>query len=82
MGTGTASSLASGAFHGLLMEVWGFIAHFTAQHPGLAVVIGGGDALRFATALKSGIFAHPSLTLIGLHALLHYDPRRAAAARP
>jgi hypothetical protein len=32
-------------------------------------VLTGGDALRFARALESGIFAHPFLTLLGLHAL-------------
>jgi type III pantothenate kinase len=73
-GTDTAGSLAAGIQHGLLMELRGFIAEFRQQHPGLAVVLTGGDALRFARVMKSGIFAHPSLTLLGLHALLHYVP--------
>lgn len=73
-GTDTAGSLALGVQHGLLMELRGFIAEFRQQHPGLAVVLTGGDALRFARAMKNGIFAHPSLTLIGLYALLHFVP--------
>lgn len=73
-GLDTATSLAAGTFHGMLMEINGYMALFKQQYRGLAVVITGGDAPRFVRALKSGIFAHPTLTLIGLHALLHYDP--------
>ena len=81
-GTDTATSLAAGIYHGLLFEVQGQIAFFRQRHPGLAVVITGGDAPRFVGALKSGIFAHPTLTLIGLHALLHYHPYRGPAVAP
>lgn len=81
-GTDTTSCLAAGAFHGLLWEIMGHIAFFRKQHRDLAVVITGGDALRFARALKSGIFAHPTLTLIGLHALLHFVPERALDPLP
>lgn len=73
-GIDTAGSLSAGIQHGLVMELRGFIGEFRQQHPGLAVVLTGGDAPRFARAMKSGIFAHPSLTLLGLHALLHYVP--------
>lgn len=81
-GTDTAGSLAAGVYHGMLLEVQGYINFFRQQHRGLAVVLTGGDAPRFAGALKSGIFAHPTLTLIGLHALLHYHPDPGAAALP
>ena len=74
LGTDTASSLMAGVHHGLLMELHGHITFFRQQRPGLAVVLTGGDALRYVRALKSGIFAHPTLTLIGLHALLHFHP--------
>lgn len=82
MGTDTASCLESGVHHGLLMELQGHIAAFAQQHRDMAVVITGGDAPRFAKALKSGIFAHPTLTLLGLHALLHYDPDHGPSASP
>lgn len=82
VGRDTASSLAAGVHHGVLMELLGHITVFRQQHPGLAVVITGGDALRFARALKSGIFAHPTLTLIGLHALLHFHPDDSPAVGP
>lgn len=81
-GTDTATSLAAGTFHGLLMEVGGFIAHFRRQHRGLAVVLTGGDALLAARELKSGIFVHPLLTLIGLHALSHFHPAPGPAPHP
>jgi type III pantothenate kinase len=73
-GMDTAGSLAVGVHRGLLMELRGFVDAFRQQHPALAVVLTGGDALRFARAMKNGIFAHPSLTLLGLHALLHFVP--------
>jgi type III pantothenate kinase len=79
-GHDTVTSLAAGMFYGLLHEIRGYIGFFRQQYRDLAVVATGGDALRFAHALKSGIFVHPSLTLIGLHALLHYDPQRGTAA--
>jgi len=69
LGRSTAECLASGVYHGIRAELQGYIAAIGQQHPGLAVVLTGGDALRFARALENGIFAHPFLTLLGLHAL-------------
>lgn len=71
-GTDTHSSLAAGMHHGMVLEMGGFISHFRRGHSGLAVVITGGDAVRAARALKSNIFAHPALTLVGLHAIAHH----------
>ncbi|MBP8822727.1 MAG: type III pantothenate kinase [Flavobacteriales bacterium] len=82
LGTGTASSLAAGCHHGLLMELAGFIGAFRQQHRHLAVVLTGGDAPNAARALKNGIFAHPTLTLIGLHAIALYDPDPRPVAHP
>ena len=75
IGDSTTSCLASGAHHGLHAELAGLIGRCRQQHPGLVVVLTGGDAPRFARALENGIFAHPFLTLLGLHALLlHAHP--------
>ncbi|MBZ0207713.1 MAG: type III pantothenate kinase [Flavobacteriales bacterium] len=79
LGTDTVTSLASGIHHGAMLELMGYITAFRQQHRGMAVVLTGGDAPRAVRALKSGIFAHPTLTLIGLHALLYYDPDRSSA---
>ncbi len=81
LGTDTASSLIAGVHHGVAMELKGVIGQLGRQYPGLAVVLTGGDAPRAARALKSGIFAHPVLTLVGLHALLHHDPDIGPAVR-
>ena len=82
IGRSTEECLASGAHHGLLAELRSLIVAFGQQQPRLAVVLTGGDAPRFARALENGIFAHPFLTLLGLHALSLHDrsfPRSAAA---
>lgn len=78
-GTDTTECLAAGVHHGMMMELRGYIRHFGDQHPGLAVVITGGDAVRAARGLKNGIFAHPTLTLIGLHVLAHHETDLRAA---
>ncbi len=81
-GYDTTTSLAAGIFHGMLHELNGHIAFFRQRHRGLAVVLTGGDAPRFARALKSGIFVHPTLTLLGLYAILHFDPQRGTFPAP
>ncbi len=79
MGTTTHDCLAAGAHHGLVTELRGTIDRFGQQHHGLAVVLTGGDAPRFSRALENGIFAHPFLTLLGLHALSLSDPQAPGA---
>ncbi|MBL0045752.1 MAG: type III pantothenate kinase [Flavobacteriales bacterium] len=82
IGRSTEECLASGTHHGLLAELRSMISGIGQQQPHLAVVLTGGDAPRFARALENGIFAHPFLTLLGLHALSLHDssfPRSAAA---
>ena len=75
IGRSTLECLASGAHHGTRAELQALIAEHRQQYPGLAVVLTGGDAPRFARALENGIFAHPYLTLLGLHEiLLHLHP--------
>lgn len=73
IGTSTMGSLLAGIHQGIRHELAGWIAELRYQQPDLAVVLTGGDAPRFARALKSGIFADPSLTLRGLHALLEFQ---------
>jgi type III pantothenate kinase len=82
LGLDTAGSLAAGIHHGIVAELRQAMAFHRQQWPDLAVVLTGGDALRFVKALKSGIFAHPLLTLLGLHALLHHYPHGGARPRP
>jgi type III pantothenate kinase len=69
LGLSTADCLSAGVHHGLRAEMLTTIAGIRQQHQGLAVVLTGGDAPRFARGLENGIFAHPFLTLFGLYAL-------------
>ncbi len=73
LGTDTRSSLVAGIHHGILGEVDGFIRNYAHDRPTLAVVLTGGDAPWIAAGLKNGIFAHPLLTLDGLHAILLHN---------
>lgn len=70
LGTSTGSSLEAGLHHGITGELKGFIQRYGTDRPDMAVLLTGGDAVRFSRALESGIFALPFLTLEGYHALL------------
>lgn len=69
-GTSTREALEAGIHQGVLGELQGFIRHAAYHAAGCAVVLTGGDAPVFARACKSGIFAHPFLTLEGLRLIL------------
>jgi type III pantothenate kinase len=68
----TSEALLSGVVHGTLHECQGYIADFQRAFPGGAVVLAGGDGLPLLRGLKSGIFAHPYLTLEGYRRILHH----------
>lgn len=78
-GRSTGESLRAGVQHGTYLEMAGFVGLFRAEYPDGGVVLTGGDGLRSANALKSGIFAHPYLTLEGYR--LIYLHRRSIAPR-
>lgn len=78
LGRTTSASLEAGVYHGILGEIRGFIQAYAHGSPDTAVVLTGGDALRFTRGLKSGIFALPLLTLEGLHAILDHHRRGGA----
>lgn len=80
LGTSTQGSLHAGIHHGIVHELRGWMQTLRQQYPDLVVVLTGGDAPRFTRALKSGIFADPTLTLRGLHALLSFALRADGAA--
>ncbi len=73
IGRSTTGALASGIHFGMLHELQGMIGMYGHQRPEMAVILTGGDALRSARALKSGIFAHPYLTLDGLYAIFLHN---------
>lgn len=86
-GSSTAEALQAGVYHGVWGELQHFLANARHEAPDAAVVLTGGDALMFARACKTGIFAHPFLTLEGLRILHQHGighgsagPRRASGA--
>ena len=81
-GLSTTDCLAAGIHHGLRTELRATIGEIRQQHPDLAVVLTGGDAPRFARGLENGIFAHPFLTLFGLHAFSLFDRPTAGLPAP
>ena len=82
IGASTRSSLLAGIRNGILGEMRTTMESYGHEHPGMAVILTGGDGLRWAKALKNGIFALPYATLEGLYAiLLHHRARHGAGAR-
>ncbi|MCB9183252.1 MAG: type III pantothenate kinase [Flavobacteriales bacterium] len=73
-GTTTEESLRAGTLWGTQEEAAGFVRAFRQRYPHGGVVLTGGDGLWAANALKSGIFAHPYLTLEG-YRLIHLHHR-------
>ena len=82
LGRSTEECLSAGVHHGLRAELLATIKEIRQQHPEAAVVLTGGDGLRFAQGLENGIFAHPFLTLYGLHALSIFDRPADGAPSP
>ena len=72
IGTTTETSIRSGIMNGTIAEMEGMIYNYMKLHPGLNTVIGGGDSLVLAEALKNGIFARPNLVADGLYRILEY----------
>lgn len=72
LGSSTEGALAAGIHQGILGEIKEFMRAYAHDGEPLAVVLTGGDTGRFARAMKSGIFAHPFLTLEGLRLILHH----------
>jgi type III pantothenate kinase len=72
-GTSTIRSLQSGVMNGTLGEMRGFIDRYTADHPGLRVILCGGDSHFFENHLKPSIFVAPDLVLMGLNSILLHN---------
>ncbi|MBL7964803.1 MAG: type III pantothenate kinase [Flavobacteriales bacterium] len=72
-GTTTEEALRAGIVHGIIGELHRLIHAYRRSDPDLAVILTGGDGLRFSRALESGIFADPLLTLRGALILLDHS---------
>ena len=73
LGSSTKEAIQSGIINGILFELDGFIGGVSRLHPELKVVLTGGDAKYFEGKLKSSIFVHLNLNLIGLNRILEHN---------
>ncbi|MCH7414041.1 type III pantothenate kinase [Belliella sp. R4-6] len=73
IGDNTISGLQSGVYHGIRLEIEGFITAYQQQHQDLKVIICGGDSKFFETLTKDHIFVIPNLVLYGLNRILTYN---------
>jgi len=72
-GNSTGESLLSGALFGAVAEIEGMAARYKQDHPGIRVVVSGGDLGFLEKRLKIRIFAIPNLVMIGLNYILEYN---------
>lgn len=76
IGNSTNSALISGALHGIVFEIDGYINALKIKYPKLSVFLTGGSIFYFDTKLKSPIFAERNLVLIGLNRILQYNVQK------
>ena len=69
----THDAMLGGVLHGMTFELLGLMTHYANQHPGLRVIVCGGDGPLFLNRLKPGIFAVPELVLRGLNHILRFN---------
>jgi type III pantothenate kinase len=68
--------LISGALHGIVFEIDGYINALKIKYPKLSVFLTGGSIFYFDTKLKNPIFAERNLVLIGLNRILQYNVQK------
>lgn len=73
IGYSTESALRNGAQWGAAFEIEGAIARLQQDFSPLTVILTGGDAIFLAKMLKSQIFVHSDLVLIGLNKILNHN---------
>jgi len=76
IGNSTDSALISGALHGIVFEIDGYINALKIKYPKLSVFLTGGSIFYFDTKLKNPIFAERNLVLIGLNRIHQYNVQK------
>jgi len=74
-GKDTKSSMVSGVIQGIHSEILRYMDISSEHYNNLTVIATGGDFMFFDKAFKNIIFAHPYLTLQGLHEILQHNKR-------
>jgi type III pantothenate kinase len=72
-GRSSESSMKAGVLLGVQGEMMQFIESAADEYDQLIIISTGGDFNLFEKAFKNIIFAHPYLTLEGLHEILKYN---------
>ncbi len=73
VGKNTRNALEIGGGLGSVLEMDAWIRHFQAEYEGINTILTGGDANYFAKRLKTKIFVHSNLVLVGLNKILSYN---------
>jgi type III pantothenate kinase len=73
LGNSTETALISGALHGIVFEIDGYINTLKIKYPQLSIFLTGGSTFYFDNKLKSPIFVEKNLVLIGLNRILQYN---------
>ncbi len=77
VGTNTSSSILSGVVNGIVAEIEGICRQYQENHPGLKIILSGGDLNYFVKPLKISIFALPKIVIHGLHQILLFNVNKA-----
>jgi type III pantothenate kinase len=73
-GLSTKSALQNGGLMGVIFEIEGFIGRLKQIYKNkINIILTGGDAEYLAEHIKTKIFVHPDLVLIGLNTILEHN---------
>jgi type III pantothenate kinase len=75
-GNDTDKSVLSGVINGMAAEMEGMIACYQKEHPGISVILSGGDLNYFVNRLKISIFAVPNIVIYGLQQILAFNDKK------
>lgn len=73
IGNSTLSSLQTGALHGAVNEIEGFISQYKKHFGAVTIIMCGGNTDFLANRCESKIFAAPNLVITGLNEILKYN---------
>jgi type III pantothenate kinase len=75
-GNDTDMSVLSGVINGMAAEMEGMVVHYQNEHPGIKVILSGGDLNYFVNRLKISIFASPNIVIYGLQQILAFNDKK------
>lgn len=73
IGNSTQSSLQTGALHGTVNEIEGFISQYKKRFGAVTIIMCGGNTDFLANRCESEIFAAPNLVITGLNEILKHN---------